>query len=124
MNAQHLTSFDWTAYEPLDAGLFMCCLATCCTAAPLEKLAIRFSDGQQLPTLAFLASVRSTLKELNVFRYGGGPLTIDAPLQRCTALTSLLFGCSDLTFDGCHLPTSLTLMTLRHLRQGLPSQAR
>ena len=122
VNAQHVTSFSLVVDKSVDFGLVHGCLATFCTAAPLEKLAIDLSTGQPLHSVAFLASVRSTLKDLTLRLVRTVPLTIDTALQRCTALTSLLFGCKDLEFDGSRLPSSLTRMELRLLRQGLPSQ--
>ena len=124
-NAQHVHDMHLDITLPadraVDSGLVVGCLATCCTAAPLKKLALSFRTQENPPTLAWLMTVRCTLADLYLSL--SNAVTIDTPLQQCTALTDLTLDCRDLEFSpGCRLPSSLTSLTLQSL-QGLPNQA-
>ena len=125
VNAQHLTSFSMDVEGAVDPALFMGCLIACCAAAPLVKLRVAIDVDMGMPTLAWLLSVRSTLRQLELNMRLDEPfclLTIDTPLQQCTALASLMVWCKDLVFEpGAALPRSLTSLELKFLN-GLPSQ--
>ena len=122
MNSLHLTTFSLDICKDANPTLIMGCLTACCAAAPVEELTVDIKTDAQLPTLAWLVRVRSTLRVLCIeLPLTGAPLTVDMPLQQFTALQSMT--CTDLTFArGCRLPSSLTYLHLKGLQRGLPSQ--